>query len=191
MIRINLLTSAGDRPAGSGRRRWTWLALGGGLAAAAATAALVGWWSSSLRGEAAAVSQGLAAAEAALGRLAPIVARVQEAEARQADLGGRIALLDDLHARRGASVRMLDRLSRLVPPGLWFTEVREESAGVVVRGYAATLATVADYAAALEAPGAFGTPIEIVDSQRDDGSGGRRRVRFEFRIPFPEAGYER
>lgn len=63
-------------------------------------------------------------------------------------------------------------------------EVRQEPSGVVVRGHAGMLATVSDYAVALEALAAPGTRVEIVDSQREKRSSGPETVAFEIRMPI-------
>lgn len=187
MIRINLLGSAEGRtadPAAAWRAR-TIAVVGPALGVAAVF--LTAWWWWALRADAAEVSRALAAAEAALGSLAPAVEGVRDAEARRDALGRRVALLEELHARRQAAARLLDRLRRALPDDVWLSELREESGRVVVRGHAATLAAVSDYAAALEAAGGFGAPVEIADSQRGAGSGGRQIVSFELRVPVPEA----
>ena len=46
------------------------------------------------------------------------------------------------------------------------------------------LATVSDYAVALEALAAPGTRVEIVDSQREKRSSGPETVAFEIRMPI-------
>lgn len=191
MIRINLLGAARNRAPISSLPWWVAVTVVGGPAIAVAAVVLVTWWFWSVRWEAAATSGELAAAEADLRRMAPAVGGVRDAEAGQADLGWRVALIEELHARRGASVRMLDRLSRVLPEGLWLSEVREESAGVLVRGYAPTLAGVSEYAAALEAADPLGAPVEIVDSQRRNPVGSRETVSFGVRMPFSRAVRER
>ena len=190
MIRIDLLTSAEDRTAVPGARWPAWAAALGGPAIVLAVLVAAVWWSWGLRAETAELSKALADAEATLRSLAPAVAGVRDAEAQRAALGRRVALIAALRARRETSARMLDRLSRAVPDGLWFDAVREETDGFVVRGYAEALATVSDYAAALEAAGGSDAPVEIVDSQRGERSGGREIVSFEIRMPFsaPEGG---
>ena len=187
MIRINLLTSAQERAAVAAARRRVWTTLVGGPAMLAAALTPIGWWSWALHAEAGVVSRSLANVEATLRSLAPDVEAVQEAEALRADLGARVARIEDLQARRETSGRMLDGLSRVVPDDLWFREVREEPGGVAVRGYAGTLAAVSDYVAILETAGRFDGPVEIVDSQRREWSGGREIVSFEVRLSFPDA----
>lgn len=187
MIRINLLGATRSRAPIAGLSWQAAVTVVSGPAVAVAAVVLVNWWFWSLRWEAALTSRELAAAEADLRRMAPAVAGVRDAEAGQADLGWRVALLEALHTRRGTSVRMLERLSRVMPAGLWLSEVREESAGLLVRGYAATLAAVSEYAEALEAADPFGAPVEIVDSQRRKPVGGREIVSFGVRMPFSTA----
>ena len=190
MIRVNLLISAQDRPAVADGPWQAGTTAAGSVAITAAALVLAGWWFWSLRAEAEELTRAQADAEAALVRLAPIVEAVRGAQARQDHLAGRVALIEALHGRRDAPVRLLDRLSRALPDGLWLRELRQEPAGVVVRGQADTLAAVSDYAAALEASDASGTPVEIVDSQRVERSGGREMVSFEVRMSFPAAGGE-
>ena len=187
MIRINLLASAQDRSAVPMASWLVWTTTVGGPAVVISALVLMGWWSWALRAEAVEIARAQADAEATLQRLSPAVGEVQDAEAVTTDLGSRVALIEALHARRDTAATMLEHLSRAVPDGLWFSEVREGPDGVVVRGRAATLATVSDYAAALEATGAFDAPVEIVDSQRATAAGGRQVVDFEVRISFAAA----
>ena len=189
MIRVNLLT-AEDRPGTSGDLWRTRAIAAGGLAIAVAAAILAAWWFWSLHADAGELTRALADAEAALVRLAPALETVRGTEERQADLAGRLAVIETLHAHRDAPVRLLDRLSRALPEGTWLSEVRQEPAGVVVRGHAETLETVSDYAAALDASGGSGAPVEIVDSQREERFGGREVVSFEVRMSFPAGGHE-
>ena len=187
MIRINLLTSAQERAAVADARRRAWTLLVGGPALLVVVLTPVGWWSWALHAEAGVVSRSLANVEATLRRLAPDVEAVQAAEALRADLGARVARIEDLRARRETAGRMLDGLGRVVPDDLWFREIREEPDGFAVHGYAGTLAAVSDYVAILETAGHFDGPVEIVDSQRREWSGGREIVRFEVRLSFPGA----
>lgn len=188
MIRINLLVSAQDRGAAPDTGWDAWMVPLGGSAILLASSILMGWWSWTLRAEAVDVSRSLADVETTLRRLAPDVEAVRGAEALRADVHARVALIEDLRARRETAGRLLDGLSRVLPDGLWFGEVREEPGGVVVRGYAETLADVSDYVATLETPGHFDGPVEVVDSQRRESSGGQEIVSFEVRLSFPEAG---
>ena len=190
MIRINLLSSAEDRtgfPNPSWRGR---VSAGGAAVLMAAALVLVAWWHWALRAEAAEVDRARADLAASLRRLAPAVAAVQDAEAQRDRLGARVAVIEALEFRRFAAVRMLDLLSHALPDGLWFSEVGEEAEGVIVRGHAATPATVSDYAGALEAAGDLGAPVELVDSRRGGGAGGQI-VSFELRVPFPAPAGER
>ena len=185
MIRVNLLTSVQDRTT----------MVDGGWRGGAPTAAVValpavalvlaGWWFWSLHGEAAELTRELGTAEEALSGLAPAVDAVRGAEARQADLAARVARIEALQRRRGASSRLLDRLSRTLPDDLWLSEVRQEPAGVIVLGRAGTPAAVSDYAAALEESASPGTRVEIVSSRREERSGGQETVAFEARMRFP------
>ena len=182
MIRVNLLTSVQDRST-MVDGRWRTGPPAAAVVLAALSLGLAGWWSWSLHAEAGELTRALADAKAALVRLAPNVEAARGAEARQADLAAQVALIEALHGRLDAPARLLERLSRALPDGLWLSEVRQEPAGVVVRGYAGTLAAISDYAAALEASAAPGGRVEIVDSKREARSGGQETVAFEVRMP--------
>ena len=187
MIRVNLLTSVQDRTTVvDGRWR-----SGPPVAVAALPAlalVLVAGWFWSLHGQAAELTRGLANAEAALAGLAPAVDAVRGAEALRADLAAQVARIEALHGRRGDPLRLLDRLSRALPNGLWLSEVRQEPAAVVVRGRAVTPAAVSDYAAALEDSASPGARVEIVGSRREASFGEREAVAFEVRMRLPTAG---
>lgn len=185
MIRVNLLTSAQDRTTvvDDGWRGGAPTAVAAALPAAALV--LAGWWFWSLHGEASELTRELGTAEADLTGLAPAVDAVRGAEAQHAELAARVARIEALQRRRGASARLLDRLSRALPDGLWLSEVRQEPAGMVVLGRAGTPDTVSDYAAALEESGSPGTRVEIVSSRRAERSGGQETVAFEARMRFP------
>lgn len=187
MIRINLIASPADRAAHRDGAWLPWVAVAAGLTTIVAALVVMVWWAWALRGAAAEVSRELADAQATAGTLAPAVDRLREAEALRARLLGFVDLLEALHARRTTALRMLDGMSRVLPGDLWLSEVREESDGFFVRGHAATRAAVSDYVAALESAGAFGTPVDLVDSQRGGRSGGRELVSFEVRVPLPGA----
>lgn len=193
MIRVNLLAPARDVSTVVDTRRRLAAPITAAVLAAGCVA-LAGWWSWSLQQEGAALTRAQADAEAALAGLRPAVEALRAAEVQQAGLAARVALVEGLHRGRGAPARLLDRLSRALPDGLWLSEVREEPVGVVVRGHAGTLAAVSDYAAALEASAAPGARVEIVDSAREPRSGGPPTVAFEVRMPLPlpfAAGEER
>lgn len=181
MIRVNLLVSVQDRRTVVDGDWWS-----GAPAAAAALPILAlvlgGWWLWSLHGQAAELTRGLGRAEAALAGLAPAVDAVRGAEARRADLAAQVARIEALHGRRGEPARLLDRLSRALPDGLWLSEVRQEPAAVVVRGRAVTPAAVSDYAAALEDSASPDARVEIVGSRREESFGGREAVAFEVRM---------
>ena len=184
MIRVNLLTSVQDR-ATMVDGRWRTATPAVVVVLAIPSLALAAWWYWSLHSEAGNLVRALADAETALARLAPDVDAARTAEALQADLAARVGLIEALHVRRGAPARLLDQLSRALPNGLWLNEVRQEPSGVVVRGHAGTLATVSDYAVALEAWAAPGTRVEIVDAQWEKRSSGPETVAFEIRMPIP------
>lgn len=187
MIRVNLLTSVQDRTTIVDGRLRT-----GPSAAAVAlpglALVLAAWWFWSLHGQAAELTRGLADAEAALAGLTPVVDAVHGAEALRADLAAQVARIEALHDRRDDASRLLDGLSRVLPDGLWLSEVRQEPAAVVVRGRAFEPAAVSDYAAALEDSAFPDARVEVVGSRREASFGGRGAVAFEVRMRLPSDG---
>ena len=182
MIRINLL-EVGSRPGPPPRiRRGMRAAMAvGGFAAAAG---LVLWPALSVRSRSIRLDERLRAVDRELAALADVPSLRDEAERRGDDLARQVGLAEALQAAQGAPVRLLDAVGRVVPDGLWLTELRQQGDTVTLVGRARGMSVVSDLVARLEASGPFLPPVEIVES-RLEAHAGTEAVRFELRMRFP------
>ena len=180
MIRINLLEIAarpGDPPrVDEGRRA---ALAGGGLLAGAA--GLMLWQALSIRGESNRLDDRTRALDRELAGLAGISAQRDAAERRIADLAGRVALTESLRAAQGATARMLDRIGRVLPDGVWLTELRRQGDALAMEGRATGMTGLSDLVAGLESSGYVAPPVEIVES-RLEGNAAGEMVIFELRM---------
>ena len=183
MIRINLLTAGRDRTP-----RRVGMALGQMVTLACSAifvgvVAIVVWQAFEVRGATARLDEQRRSVDQALAAMSDVVERRDEFETLSAELTRRVALIEQLRAGQGGPVRMLDQLSRALPEGVWFAELRQEGAGITVQGRATGLTALSDLVVALETSGYFALPVEIVDSQLEDQAAGGV-VRFELRAEF-------
>ena len=186
MIRINLMAVDRDRP----KRRVgidlsQQVTLACGLIFVSAIA-LVVWQVLAMRTEAARMDEQVRAVDQELASMADVVGQRNEFEARGVELARRVALIEELREGQGGPVRMLDQVSRALPEGVWFTELRQEGADVTIQGRATGLTGLSDLVLALESSGYFVRPVDIVDSQLESQAAGefvRFELRAEFRLP--------
>ncbi len=183
MIRINLMAVDRDRPkhrVGIDVSQQVTLACGLIFVSAIA---LVGWQLLALRGEATRMDEQVRAVDQELLALADVVNQRNEFEARGVELARRVALIEELREGQGGPVRMLDQVSRALPEGVWFTELRQEDSVATIQGRATGLTAISDLTFALQASGFFVPPVEIVDSQLESLAGAEV-MRFELRAEF-------
>ena len=179
MIRINLL-AVELRPVTPSR---VGAGLGEPLACGGIIAAVLGlvlWQSLSIRTASNRLDDRMKTLDRGLAGFAGVPARRDEVERRSADLARRVALTETRRAAQGAPVRMLDQVSRVLPDGVWLTELRRQGDDVTIEGRATGMAGVSDTVAGLESSGYFAPPIEIVDSRPEAGASAGA-VRFELR----------
>lgn len=69
-----------------------------------------------------------------IARLDKVIEEVKEFEKRQADLRGKLDVLDKLEKSRSGPVLLLDELYRAMPEQIWLTSVKESAGKVVVAG---------------------------------------------------------
>ncbi len=125
----------------------------------------IGWWFLSLRQRSAQLDQDIAKAEAETIQLRSVLAQVQKFEARKAQLTQRVTLIEELRRGQSAPVHVLDEISRSLPERLWLTEMRQVGSDFTISGYTASLPSLSDFVASLEATKWFKRPVEILDSQ--------------------------
>jgi len=133
-------------------------------------AAGIGWWYLSLTSEAAQVEAEIEQMQQQVARLRPVITEVAQFEARRAQLQQRVALIEQLRKGQSIPVQLLDQVSRSLPDMLWLTSMQQAGADVTIEGRSNTLMGLSDFVANLGANEFFKKPIEIMDSQIDQGS---------------------
>ena len=180
MIRINLISQTREKP----RRRAPATSLVGSgpkitvacTLILALTALGVGWWYWSLHKEAGKLKDDIAAAEAETRRLQTLIVQVRQFEERKGQLEQRVTLIETLRRSQGSPVHVLDAISRSVPDMLWLTQLEEKGPDLTIEGRCMTLTSISDFVDNLGRSGWFKKPVEIVDSQVEQGSTGAGEV---------------
>ena len=176
MIRINLISQAREKPrrrvpaaslVGSGQKITVACTLILALAALG-----IGWWYWSLRKDAAKLADDITAAEAETRRLQTLIVQVRQFEARKVQLQDRVTLIETLRRGQSSPVHVLDAISRSVPDMLWLTDLDQKGQDLTIEGRCLTLTSISDFVDNLGRSGWFKKPVEIVDSQVEQGSAG-------------------
>ena len=175
MIRINLISQTREKP----RRRVpaTSLVGSGQKITVACTLILAlaalgtGWWYWSLRQEARKLKDDVAAAEAETKRLQALIVQVRQFEARKTQLQERVTLIETLRRGQSSPVHVLDAISRSMPDLLWLTQLDQKGPDLTIEGRCMNLTSISDFVDNLARSGWFKKPVEIIDSQVDQGPG--------------------
>jgi type IV pilus assembly protein PilN len=174
MIRINLISQTREKPrrrapaasrVGSGQKITVACTLILALAALG-----TGWWYWSLRKEAGKLKDDIAAAETETRRLQTLIVQVRQFEARKAQLQERVTLIETLRRGQSSPVHVLDAISRSVPDMLWLTQLDQKGQDLTIEGRCLNLTSISDFVDNLGRSGWFKKPVEIVDSQVEQGS---------------------
>ncbi len=96
-------------------------------------------------------------------RLAPIIAQVEEYQAKLAELEEKERLIERLKSEREGPVRMLEALSSELPDFVWLTQLTQRAGMVTIDGMAASLVSIADYIRKLQDSDWFQN-VELVDA---------------------------
>ncbi len=114
---------------------------------------------------------------------------MQKFETRKAQLTQRVTLIEQLRRGQSAPVHVLDEISRSLPDRLWLTELRQVGSDFTIMGFAASLPSLSDFVANLEATKWFKRPVEILDSQVTPDKVAGDLVRFSIKgaVNDPEA----
>jgi type IV pilus assembly protein PilN len=174
MIRINLISQTREKPrrrapaaslVGSGQKITVACTLILALAALG-----IGWWYWSLRKEAAKLNDDIAAAQAETKRLQAIIVQVRQFETRKSQLQERVTLIETLRRGQSTPVHVLDAVSRSLPDMLWLTQLEQKGQVLTIEGRCLNMTSISDFVDNLGRSGWFKRPVEIVDSQVDQGS---------------------
>jgi type IV pilus assembly protein PilN len=98
-------------------------------------------------------------------RLQAIIQRVNEYQAKLAELEKREALIERLKRERAGPVKMLDDLSAVLPDFVWLTNLNSAANSVTIRGMAASWTSIADYIQRLEQSDWFSN-VELIDARQ-------------------------
>lgn len=127
-------------------------------------ALFIGWRYWSLSQQSIRVDADISEAQRETTRLHEIIQQVQEYEQRRTQLSERVALIEQLRKEQTGPVRMLDQISRALPPMLWLSALKQVGADVVIDGHSTTLTALSDFISNLESSGYFRRSIEIVNT---------------------------
>ncbi len=171
MIRINLLGVEKKKATrafaiGAGQRLTAMCSL-----IVVAALAGIGWWYWSLAQEAAQVETEIAAAQQEAARLRSMMAEVEAFEAQRNQIQERVALIEELRGGQSIPVQLLDHVSRSLPDMLWLTSMTQTDTQVTLVGNSRTLVALSDFVGNLGGGTVLKRPIEIVDSQVQEGRG--------------------
>jgi type IV pilus assembly protein PilN len=184
MIRINLLAvergKAAKKPRGALISPAHRVTVGASLILIA-TVLGIGWWFLSLHQRSQQVDRDIARAEAETAQLRSVLQQVQKFESRKAQLTQRVTLIEQLRKGQSAPVHVLDEISKSLPDRLWLTEMKQTGSDFTISGFAASLPSVSDFVANLEATKWFKRPVEILDSQVTDDKIAGDLVRFSIK----------
>jgi type IV pilus assembly protein PilN len=154
-----------------------------------ATVLGIGWWFMSLRQQSAQIDEDIARAETETIKLRAVLAQVQKFEARKAQLTQRVTLIEQLRRGQSAPVHVLDEISRSLPDRLWLSEMKQVGSDFTITGFTASMPSLSDFVANLEATKWFKRPVEILDSQvqTDDKTGDLVKFSIKGTLNDPEA----
>ena len=191
MIRINLLDARTPST-------WRRFGLDGGQAVTVACTlvllagvGIIGWRFWTLRGESARLDAAIAGAELEASRLRSIIVEVQQFEQRRAQLQRRVTLIEQLRRNQTGPVRLLDEISRALPPMVWLTSLEQSSDGreVAIEGRCIALTGLSDLIAGLEASPYFHRLVDVVSTETEVVSeGGSELIAFGIKATFQVPG---
>ena len=180
MIRINL--AAGRPKEGSGPAR-----VGAAFRVAWVSAASLcfvllwaGWHVRALHDRSERVARETRAADSTLGELAPVMERLASLEADRRDLAARAGAATAWRGKRFVVAGLLAQIGRSLPGGMQLSELRQDDGGIVLGGRAVSVAVVSEFVINLERSDQVLPPVEIIDTQTEEGDSGQA-VRFAIR----------
>jgi type IV pilus assembly protein PilN len=190
MIRVNLLAAEQTRakaPAFSGLSANKVHILGAVAVAAAVAAA--GYRHLDLQSQQKYADLQLQQAKAEELRLKAVTEELARFETQTALLQQRVALIEQLRKGQRSPVTLLDQVSKGLPDRLWLIEMKQAGADVTLEGRTTTLTALSDLIGNLESSGAFRKPVEIVNSEVENGKEGDL-VKFLVKANFPMGAIE-
>ena len=186
MIRVNLLAAEQHRakaPAFSGLSANKLHILG--LALVVGCVGLAGYRHLDLQSQQTYADLQLQQAKAEEARLKAVTEELARFEGQTALLQQRVALIEQLRKGQRSPVTLLDQVSRQLPERLWLTQLSQAGADVTLEGRTTTLTALSDLIGNLENSGAFKRPVEIVNTEVENGRDEADLMKFTVRANFP------
>ena len=106
-------------------------------------------------------------------------------EAQTALLQQRVALIEQLRKGQRSPVTLLDQVSRQLPDRVWLTQLAQAGADVTLEGRTMTLTALSDLIGNLENSGSFARPVEIVNTEVENGKDEADLMKFTVRAYVP------
>ena len=125
----------------------------------------IGFWYWSLDRQEQALAAQISVAQQQAAALRPVIAEVQQFEARKTQLQQRVQLIEQLRGGQSVPVQILDHVSRSVPDMLWLTQLDQQKGEMTIEGRSTTLIALSDFVGNLGQTDLLQKPIEIVSSQ--------------------------
>ena len=190
MIRINLIATDRER----GKKKAAAFQAGQKIIVACGfililAGVFIGWRYWTVSQQSSKLDAEIAAAQKETERLRGIILRVQQSDQRKAQLKQRVDLIEQLRASQTVPVRLLDQISRALPPMLWLVQLRQRENDITIDGRGTTITGLSEFVTNLEATGYFKKSIEIVDTRtepRPQPPG--ELVRFTIKATFQQPG---
>ena len=101
----------------------------------------------------------IAAIQKEVDELRPIIAEVEQFEARKAELQHKITVINTLKDNQRGPVEIMDQVSRALPDMLWLTRMQSTANAVTLNGQAFNTNAVADFTHNLDQVDAFAEPV--------------------------------
>ena len=191
MIRVNLLAAEQARakaPAFSGISANKLHIVG--LVLVIACVAVAGYRHLDLQSQQAYADLQLQQAKAEEARLEAVTEELAKFEARTALLQQRVALIEQLRKGQRSPVTLLDEVSRHLPERVWLTQLSQAGADVTLEGRTTTLTALSDLIGNLESSGAFTRPVEIVNTEVENGTEEADLMKFTVKATFPRGALD-
>ncbi|AWB66489.1 pilus assembly protein PilN [Saccharobesus litoralis] len=87
------------------------------------------------------------------------IEEIKELKAKRADLEKRMGLIADLQRNRNLGAQILDELVKVVPPGIYLTELEKRDASVTVKGKSESNNRLSNMLRKIESSWLLGDPI--------------------------------
>lgn len=129
----------------------------------------------------------LRSAEEEKAALQPVLTKLSSIGEQKAFLERKINLINDLKARQGEAVRLMETLSEALPDWVWLTEVHYARRSITIKGKALTNILISDFMHNLETSGLFDM-VSLMGSQaRNQGATQYLEFNLQANVPAPAA----